>query len=63
VVTVSNSAPSCKLSLNTIKDCLFNEEAHKKEMGADINQDLITEGRGRSKSRGPKGKEKGNNRS
>ena len=54
--TVSNSALGGKLSLNTIKDCLVNEEAHKKEMGVDINQALVPEGRGRRKSRGPKGK-------
>jgi len=38
------------LSLSTIKDCLSNEQACRKEMGANIDQTLDTEGRGRSKS-------------
>lgn len=49
-----------KLSLNTIKDCLFNEEVRRK-MEVDINQVLVTKRRGQSKSRGLEGKGKGNN--
>ena len=58
VVTISNLAPVSKLSLSILKDCLFNEEAYRKEMGADIDQALVTEERSRSKSRGSKGKGK-----
>jgi len=32
--------------LQTSKDCLFNKKASRKEMSADINQALVTEGRG-----------------
>ena len=43
MVTVSNSASDSKLSLSIVKDCLFNEEAHRKETGADIDRALVTE--------------------
>ena len=61
VVIVSNSALGDKLYLSMVNDRLFNEEALGKEMGVDINQILVTERRGRSNSRGPRGKEKPNN--
>ena len=47
------------MSLNTITDCLYNDEPRRKEMSVDIDQALVTKGRGQAKSRGPKGKGKG----
>jgi len=44
VVTVHNLAPDGKLSLSTIKGCSFNEEIRRKEMGAGIEQALVTNG-------------------
>jgi len=63
VITISNSVIGGKLSLNTLKDCLSNEEAHRKEMSADIDHALFIEGIGQSKSKEPKGKRKCNYRS
>lgn len=54
VVTISNSAPDGVLSLDMIKDRMFNEETRRKEMGVDNSHALVVENRGRSKSRGPK---------
>jgi len=51
------------LSLATVKDYLFNKEAHRKEMGVDADQALVPEKRGQSKSTRPKGKGKGHERS
>ena len=61
VVTISNSAPDGVLSLDVIKESMFNEEIRRKEMGVDNSQALVVENRGRSKSRGPRGR--GNSRS
>ena len=45
MVSVTDSASGVKLYLSIIKDYLFNEEARRKEKGADIYQTLITKGR------------------
>uniref|UniRef100_A0A3Q7IYG7 Uncharacterized protein n=1 Tax=Solanum lycopersicum TaxID=4081 RepID=A0A3Q7IYG7_SOLLC len=63
VVSISNSAPDGTLSLDVIKESMFNEELRRKEMGVDISQALVVENRGRSKSRGPKGRGKSKYRS
>lgn len=63
VVTISNSAPDGVLSLDVIKDSMFNEEIRRKEMGVDNSQALVVENRGRGKSRGPKGRDNSRSRS
>uniref|UniRef100_A0A3Q7IYR6 Retrovirus-related Pol polyprotein from transposon TNT 1-94-like beta-barrel domain-containing protein n=1 Tax=Solanum lycopersicum TaxID=4081 RepID=A0A3Q7IYR6_SOLLC len=63
VVSISNSALDGTLSLDVIKESMFNEELRRKEMGVDISQALVVENRGRSKSRGPKGRGKSKYRS
>lgn len=56
VVSLSNSAPDGKLSMSIVKDALFNEEARRKEMGTDCEDEsraLVSDGnRGRSQMRG-----------
>ncbi|CAH9088439.1 unnamed protein product [Cuscuta epithymum] len=63
VVTISNSAPDGVLSLDVIKESMFNEEIRRKEMGVDNTHALVVENRGRSKSRGPKGHNNSRSRS
>nr|AAW22872.1 hypothetical protein [Solanum lycopersicum] len=63
VVSISNSAPDGTISLDVIKESMFNEELRRKEMRVDISQALVVENRGRSKSRGPKGRGKSKYRS
>ncbi|KAF7149048.1 hypothetical protein RHSIM_Rhsim03G0193900 [Rhododendron simsii] len=56
VVSLSNSAPDGKLSMSIVKDALFNEEARRKEMGTDCEDEsraLVSDGnRGRNQTRG-----------
>lgn len=62
VVTLSNSAPGGKVTMEMVTDALLNEEARRKEAGTDQSYALVTEkrgkyegrtrGRGRSKNRG-----------
>ena len=59
VVSLSNFAPNGLLQLAMVKDSLLNEETRRKDMGKDIAQALVTENRGRSKSRSSKGPEVG----
>lgn len=63
VVTISNSAPDGVLSLDVIKESMFNEEIRRREMGVDNSQALVVENRGRSKSRGPRTRGNSHNRS
>lgn len=63
VVTVSNSAPDGKLSMGQVSSSLFNEETRRKLAGTDNAQALVSENRGRSKSRGYKGRGKSKGRS
>lgn len=63
VVTISNSAPDGVLSLDVIKESMFNEEIRRKEIGVDNSQALVVENRGRSKSKGPKGRDNSRGRS
>jgi len=43
VVTASNSTIRGKLSLSTVKCCLFNEKACRKKTDANIDETLVTE--------------------
>ncbi|KAF7151915.1 hypothetical protein RHSIM_Rhsim02G0085400 [Rhododendron simsii] len=56
VVSLSNSATDGKLSMSIVKDALFNEEARRKEMGTDCEDEslaLVSDGnRGRNQTRG-----------
>ena len=63
VVTIGNSAPDDVLSLDVIKDSMFNEEIRRKEMGVDNSHALVVENRGRGKSKGPKGRDDSRSRS
>lgn len=55
VITVSNSAPDGKLTMDNVKSNLLNEETKRKTSSFDSSQAFVEENRGRSKSRGPKG--------
>ena len=63
VVSLSNSAPDGKVTLDMVRSSLFKEEVHRKDAGESSSQALVTENRGRSKSRGPKGHAKFKDRS
>jgi transposase InsO family protein len=55
VVSLSNSAPSGVITMSMVKDSMFNEEARRKEQGISSQSEaLVTEKRGRSKSRKPR---------
>ena len=54
VVSLSNSALNGVSQLAMVKDSLLNEETRRNNMGKDIAQTLVTENRGRSKSRSSK---------
>ena len=41
VVTISNSAPNSVLSLDVIKESMFNKELRRKVMGVDNSQTLV----------------------
>lgn len=52
VISLNNSAPGGKLSLDVIKESLFNEEARRQEQGISGHSEaLVTEERGRSATR------------
>ncbi|WVZ20353.1 hypothetical protein V8G54_007675 [Vigna mungo] len=62
VVTLSNSAPDGKLSLDNITDSLLNEESRRKERGSSsCSKANVVENRGRSehKSKGKREKSRG----
>ena len=55
VVSLSNSAPNNVITIGMVKDIMFNEEAGRKEQGISFQSEaLVTEKRGRSKSRKPR---------
>ena len=58
VVSLSNSASNGVLQLAMVNDSLFNEETRRKDMGKDNTQALVTENKGRSKTRNSKGRDK-----
>ncbi|CAJ2652104.1 unnamed protein product [Trifolium pratense] len=55
VVTLTNSAPSGKLVMSTVKESMLNEEARRKERGLigspTQSEALVTESRGRSQNK------------
>jgi hypothetical protein len=56
VVSLSNSAPNNVITMGMVKDSMFNEETRRKEHGiSSYTKTLVTEKRGRSKSRKPPG--------
>ena len=65
VVSLSNFALNGVLSLSMVKDSLYNEETRRKDMGIDTSQALVTvtENRGGSKCKGPKGRFKSRGKS
>ena len=57
-MSLNNSVLNGVLQLAMVKDSLLNEETRRKDMGKDIAHALVTENRGRSKSRSSKGQGK-----
>ena len=54
VVSLSNSASNGVITVNMVKDNMFNEEARRKELGISFNTEaLVTERWRRSKNRKP----------
>ena len=52
VVSLSNSAPNGVITVNMVKDNMFNEEARRKKLGISSNiEALVTKRRRRSKNR------------
>ncbi len=62
VVTVSNSAPNGKVTMQMVKDSLLNEEARRNNIESGSNQALVTENRGRSKNKGENSMSRGKSR-
>ena len=53
-VFLSNSTLNGVITINMVKNSMFNEEARRKELGISSNiETLVTERRGRSKNRKP----------
>lgn len=65
VISLSNSAPNGKLTLDMVKDSLFNEEARRKEFASTNNQTEahIVESRGRPIFRSSQSQDKSRGRS
>ena len=64
VVTLSNSAPEGKLSMDSVTDSLLNEESRRRERGLnDKFEANVVENRGRSKNRGNGGRGKSHDKS
>jgi len=64
VVTLSNSAPDGKLSMDSVTDCLLNEELRRRERGLNNQFEAnVVDNRGRSKNREKGGREKSRGRS
>ena len=62
--SLSNSAPDGVITMDMTKSCLLNEEMRRKSQGSSSQSEvLVTEKRGRSKSRGPKNRDKGRSKS
>ena len=57
--SLSNSAPDGTMNMDLVKSCVLNEEMRRKSQGSSSQSDvLVTEKRGRTKSRGPKNRDK-----
>ena len=63
VVSLGNSAPKGKVTLAMVINSLLNEEIKRKDFVGNDTHALVTENRGRSKSRGPFGHNKSRDRS
>ena len=61
-MSLSNSAPNGVLQLAIVENSFLNEETRRKDMGKDIAHALVTQNRGRSKSRNSKGRDKSKSR-
>nr|KYP66486.1 Retrovirus-related Pol polyprotein from transposon TNT 1-94 [Cajanus cajan] len=55
VVSLSNSAPEGKVSLNMVRNSILNEEIRRRDVAKNETHALVTERRSRSKSRTPRG--------
>ena len=54
MVSLSNSTPNGVITVNMVKDNMFNEETKRKELGISSNTEaLVTERQRKSKSRKP----------
>ena len=54
VVSLSNSAPNGVVTMSMVKNRLLNEELRRRDIASTSSQALVTENRGRSKSRSPR---------
>ena len=63
-MSLCNSAPNGAVTMELVKGAILNEEIRRRSQASSSHFEVfITEDRGRSKSRGPKGKTKGRNKS
>ena len=53
MVSLGNSAPEGKVTLAMVRNSLFNEEIQRKDFVGNDTHALVTENKGRRKSRGP----------
>ena len=57
--SLSNSTLNGTMNMNLVKSCVLNEEMRRKSQGSSSQSDvLVIEKRGRSKSRGPKNRDR-----
>jgi hypothetical protein len=63
VVSLSNSTPDGKMTMEQVTNSMFNEETRRQAAEADSAQALVTENRGRSKNKGFKSCDKSKGRS
>ena len=61
--SVSNSAPNGVVTMDLAKSSVLNEEMRRKSQGPSQSEILVTEKRGRSKSRGPKNRDRSKSKS
>jgi len=63
-MSLSNSAPDGKMTMNSVKSSALNEEMRRKTQGSSSNADaLVFEKRGRNESRGSKNRDKSRDKS
>ena len=56
--SLSNLAPNGTMNMDLVKSCVLNEEMRRKSQGSSQSDVLVTEKRGRSKSRGSKNRDR-----
>ncbi|TXG57032.1 hypothetical protein EZV62_018345 [Acer yangbiense] len=61
--SVCNSAPNGVVTMDLAKSSVLNEEMRRKSQGSSQSEVLVTEKRGRSKSRGPKNRDRSKSKS